>query len=163
MSDPNLESYVGMVTGIIGAVTGITGAIFGYIGYRKTNQIKSLDMRLELRKGISEFEMLLSRTEELLPYADKSRQRVAAALGSFQSGAMVKWRQDYESDLGLLKDLSSKKPKIPNPDALNQVSLEQEIINFHGLQLQLKELNEKYTAHLQSDEKDRDRLRSKHQ
>jgi uncharacterized protein YsxB (DUF464 family) len=163
MSDPNLESYVGMVTGIIGAITGITGAILGYIGYRKTNEIKSIDLRLELRKGISEVEVLLSKTEELLPYANKSRQRVSAALGSFQSGAMVKWSQDYESDLALLRELSNKKPIISNPESLSQNSLEQEIINFHGLQLQLKELNEKYTAHLQSDEKDRDRLRSEHQ
>jgi uncharacterized protein YsxB (DUF464 family) len=162
MSDPILVSYVGMVTGIIGSITGIAGGILGYIGYRKSNEIKSLDLRIELRKGISEFEVLFLKTEELLPYANKSRRAVAAALGAFQSGAMVKWNQDYENDLAVLKNLSENKPIISNPEKLSQISLEQEIINFHGLQLQLKELNEKYTAHLQADEKERDRLKNRH-
>jgi len=43
MAAPNWVSYVGMVTGI-------SGAIMGYISYRRSGQIKALDLRLELAK-----------------------------------------------------------------------------------------------------------------
>ena len=54
MAEPHWAGYVGMVTGVIGAITGIAGAIMGYIGYRRSNKLKSLDLRLELRKSISD-------------------------------------------------------------------------------------------------------------
>lgn len=162
MLDPSIGSYVGMGTGVIGAVTGIAGGILGYIGYRKTNEIKSLDLRIELKKGIIEFSNILSKTEKLLPCANVSRQRVAAALGGLESGAMVKWRQDYESDLTVLKGLPNNRPSISCLEKLNQISLEKEIINLHGLQLKVKELNEKYSDYMQVDEVERGRLRSKY-
>ena len=49
MTDPHWTSYVGMVADIVGAITGISGAIMGYISYRKSNEIESLGLRLELR------------------------------------------------------------------------------------------------------------------
>lgn len=162
MSKSEIVSYVGMVTGIIGALTGIAGGILGYIGYRKTNEIKSLDLRIELRKGINEFTALLSKTQELLPHCNKSRERVAVARGSSQSGDMVKWKLDYEIDLMALSELSKNQPIISNPETLNQALLEKEILNLHRLLLQLKELNDKYKTYLEADEKERDRLRSRY-
>lgn len=75
---------------------------------------------------------------------------------------MVKWRQDYESDLTVLKGLLNNRPSISCLEKLNQISLEKEIINLHGLQLKVKELNEKYSDYMQDDEVERGRLRSKY-
>jgi ribosomal protein L21E len=45
MTDTVWTGYVGMVTGIVGAVIGIAA-------YLRSNKIKKLDLRLELRKGL---------------------------------------------------------------------------------------------------------------
>ncbi|WP_157058448.1 hypothetical protein [Azoarcus sp. CIB] len=46
MTDSDLLAYVGAITGVIGAITGIAGAVMGYFSYRKTNEIKALELRL---------------------------------------------------------------------------------------------------------------------
>ncbi|BDD94274.1 MULTISPECIES: hypothetical protein [unclassified Pandoraea] len=40
-------------TGYVGVVTGVAGMAMGFRGYRRSNQIKALDLRLELRKGLA--------------------------------------------------------------------------------------------------------------
>jgi hypothetical protein len=75
MADSNWASYVGMVTGVIGAV-------MGYISYRRSNEIKSLDLRLEYRKSINDCVSAISKAEKLLPYANKSRERVVAIVST---------------------------------------------------------------------------------
>ena len=51
MTEPG---YVGMATGIIGAITGVAGMILGYVSYKHSNTLKSLDLRLELRKAVND-------------------------------------------------------------------------------------------------------------
>jgi hypothetical protein len=46
MPDPASLSIIGAVTGIIGAIAGIAGFVLGYISYRRSQQIKALDLRL---------------------------------------------------------------------------------------------------------------------
>src|SRR5688572_4220085 len=98
MADPHWTSYVGMATGILGTITGVAGAILGVVSYRRTSQIKQMDSRLELKKAINQANANISALLELLPYADKSRTRVASAKGLLQSGAMEKWKTDYQMD-----------------------------------------------------------------
>lgn len=52
MADPDLLGYTGAITGVIGAISGIAGSVLGYIAYRRSDQLKALDLRLELRKGL---------------------------------------------------------------------------------------------------------------
>src|SRR6266508_6461106 len=54
MPDPASLSIIRAVTGLIGGITGIAGLVVGYIGYRRSQQIKALDLRLELRKQVSD-------------------------------------------------------------------------------------------------------------
>lgn len=84
MLDPSTDSYVGMVTGVIGAVTGVAGGILGYIGYRKTNEIKSLDLRIELKKELLNFPIFYQRR--------KSYCRVQRCLVSVWLQLWVDWR-----------------------------------------------------------------------
>ncbi|QNX60182.1 hypothetical protein [Acinetobacter seifertii] len=39
------------LTAIVGAITGIAGSIMGYISLQRLSKIKSLDLRLELKKA----------------------------------------------------------------------------------------------------------------
>ncbi len=79
MSEPDWMGYVGMATGIIGAITGISGAIMGYVSYRRSNSLKSLDLRIELRKAINVAQSNLQQLEKLIEHANKSREAVASA------------------------------------------------------------------------------------
>lgn len=61
MEEPQWFAYIGAATGVVGAITGIAGAVLGFLGYKKSNEVKVLDLRLELRRtavdiqhGISE-------------------------------------------------------------------------------------------------------------
>jgi hypothetical protein len=47
-----LTFELGSVTGIIGAITGPAGCILGVLSYRRSQQIKALYLRLELRKRV---------------------------------------------------------------------------------------------------------------
>lgn len=160
MAEPHWTGYVGIATGTIGAITGIAGAIMGYVSYRRSNSIKALDLRLELRKAVNEVEMGFSNLERLLNYANQSRQRVAAATGRLGSGAMEIWNREFEEDKNRLKQISKD---VPHPDAkyddLSPVELESRLVAIHRLQGQINELTEKYDSAVKSDDEDRKQLR----
>lgn len=164
MADPHWTGYVGMVTGIVGAITGISGAVMGYIGYRKSNEIKSLDLRLELRKAINNFESSLSQIEKLLPSANKSRERVASALGNYHSGAMITWKEAYKKDQSELKQISDEAQKFNNDlEGLSQTELEAKLVKIHKLQNQLNVLEAKYNKAVESDDRERERIKDRHE
>lgn len=160
MPDPHWTSYVGMATGIIGALTGIAGAVMGTLGYRKSNEIKSLDLRLELRKALSDLHMGLSKLEELLPLENQSRQRVAAATGKIGSGAMVIWDRQYEEDQLRLSNLAKEAPGSDIAyDDLKPKELEETLVDMHKLQSQVNHLVDKYNSAFKSDDEERKQIR----
>src|SRR6266850_1567817 len=69
------------VLSYVGAVTGIVGSILGYLGYRQSRQIKSLDLRLELRKSVSDLRATVEELPGLLQRARESRAAINAARG----------------------------------------------------------------------------------
>ncbi len=73
MPDPASLSIIGAVTGIIGAIAGIAGFVLGYISYRRSQQIKALDLRLELRKQVSDLRAMVEELPDLLPRSWESR------------------------------------------------------------------------------------------
>lgn len=163
MADPHWTSYVGMATGIIGAITGASGAIMGFISYRRSNEIKSLDLRLEYRKALNNYSSSITKADELLPYANKSRERVASAIGNLRSGAMQIWKQEYETDTAKFKDLSDNAPSPDeNHDNLNTKQLEAKLVEIHKLQNEIDNLIDKYQKTLDADDKTREYIRSKH-
>lgn len=164
MSDPHWTSYVGMATGIVGAITGISGAVMGYVSYRKSNEIKALDLRLELRKSINDLNSILAQAEELLPYANQSRERVAAATRNLHSGAVVAWNEQYERDQSALRELSDEVQSLDKEyDALSPNELEAELVTVHKLQNQLNDMKEKYNEAVRSDDRERERIRNRHE
>ena len=156
MADSNWASYVGMVTGVIGAV-------MGYISYRRSNEIKSLDLRLEYRKSINDCVSAIAKAEKLLSYANKSRERVAAGIGNYHSGAMQHWKQEYEADTNEFKKLVGYVPSQDgNYDHLTFKQLESKLVEIHKLQNEIKALIDKYQSALDADDKTREYIRSKH-
>jgi hypothetical protein len=158
--EPNWTGYVGMITGIVGAITGVAGAIMGYISYRRSASLKSLDLRLELRKAGNSVQEGLSQLEKLIEYANDSRKAVAAARGRFGSGMMVKWKQGVEVDKNVVKQLSQNAPSADeNYDDLSPRELESKLVRIHRLQVQLDGLREKYDAAVRADDEERKHIR----
>ena len=92
--DPATLALIGAVTGVLGAVTGIAGFVLGVIGYRRSNQIKALDLRLELRKRRADLQLMLDDLAPLLHRAQGSRGAVLAATGLARSGAHEVWKKN---------------------------------------------------------------------
>ena len=67
------------VTGIIGAITGPAALVLAWISYRRSQQVKALDLRVELRKQASDVRAAVSELPDLLEQSRASRIAVLAA------------------------------------------------------------------------------------
>jgi hypothetical protein len=74
------------VTGIVGAITGPAGSVLGWISYRRSQRVKALDLRLELRKQVSDLRAVVEALPDLLNQSRASRTAVNAAMGVLKSG-----------------------------------------------------------------------------
>lgn len=156
MNEPSWLIYLGAVTGVFGTVTGIIGTILGYFSYRKTSKIKSLDLRIELRKEVKNLNFQLKETLELAEKAKDSRKKVASALGTFKSGAMSKWLENLEKDKQNLKKLIEDCPDS-NLDygKLKEKGLENQLVHSHSLNIETDAIKSKYLASLDEDDENR--------
>jgi hypothetical protein len=161
MADPHWTGYVGMAAGILGTITGIAGAILGVVSYRRTSQIKQMDSRLELKKAINQAQANISVLLELLPRANRSHTHVASARGLSRSGAMEKWKEDYDGDwerfVALKETVETFGSDFTNADL---PTLESKLADIHHLNLRIQQLVDKYKATLVTDETDRERLQA---
>lgn len=160
MAEPAWLTYTGAIAGAIGAVTGVAGAIMGFISYRKTNEIKELELRLELRRRTHDLHAVLSELPELLRRAERSHVAVAAATGKRGSGAMVQWSQQWETDQGEVKSIAdAAPPEGQDLIALTLTELEQQLASVHQVHARAVTLRDRYIAALAADDRERDHLR----
>lgn len=146
-------------TGYVGVVTGVAGMVMGFLGYRRSNDIKALDLRLELRKGLADAHLTASTVSTLVDSADRSRQSVLAATGRYQSGIRVAWeasvatdRTDIERLVTSLRDQTADFTEMPAE------ALEAEIVAVHRIKAALDSLASKYRDELAKDDRERARL-----
>jgi len=159
MSEPQWMAYAGVVSGLVGAATGIGGAVMGWIAYRRSNQIKALDMRLEMRKAVNGVEQIVGELNELLPFANESRKRVMAARGLHGSGAMKVWEEQFRKDHASFRELAARKPSAEALGDLKPEGLETQLAEAHKLLLALTTLVNKYSASVAEDDQHRAELR----
>jgi len=158
----NLPRFdVGIVTGIIGAITGPAGCVIGWISYRRSQQIKVLDLRLELRKQVSDARANIEALPALLERARTSRGAVRSAMGrGQQSGDNLIWKTEFENDLKAVQALASE---IPDAQEMYQRSkpqkLENKLVEVHTLSAKAAQFRNKYETALASDDKDREFIR----
>jgi exopolyphosphatase/pppGpp-phosphohydrolase len=153
MTEPHWTGYVGMVAGIIGTITGVAGAIMGYVSYKRSNSHKSLDLRIDLKKAVSNVQSDLAQLEKLIEQANQSRVALAGVMGMLRSGMMEKWKQEIEVDNATVRHLVRNAPAAnENYDDLTIKQLESRLVEVYRLQVQVDELRKKYEAALQADE-----------
>ena len=159
MSEPAWLSYAGAISGAVGAVTGIGGAVMGYISYRRTEAIKTLDLRLELRRTEADLRREVDDLPKHLAYAKRSRTAVASATGLLRSGAMKKWLEEWDGDLALAEAMVASAPSQSSEYAtLDQTALEEKLIKAHAAMSNTRALREKYDAMLATDDKEREQI-----
>jgi hypothetical protein len=150
----DLASYVGMVTGTIGTVMGV-------IAYVRSNQIKKLDLRLELRKALGDAHEALSTLRAVIDSAANSRPRVLAMRGLGRSGNAVTWDRDVEVDHAEVERLAALlRSENAGFTALSAEQLESEIVAAHKLKASMDTLIKKYRGELSADDEAR---RQRHQ
>jgi hypothetical protein len=153
---------IGTVTGIVGAITGPAGCVIGWISYRRSQQIKTLDLRLELRKQVSGVRVDIEALPALLERARASRSAVRSAMGrGQQSGDNLVWNAELENDLKTVQALASELPDAKETYQRSKPQkLENKLVEVHALAAKAAQLRNKYETALASDDKDRDHIRA---
>lgn len=160
MAEPHWTGYVGMATGIIGTISGVAGAIMGYVSYRRSNSLKSLDLRLQLRKEEHTAKSALANLAKLIDHANSSRKMVAAGTGRLGSSMMQQWKKEVEDDKTTLGKMLQNAPNTEEDyEILEEKELETRLVRVHEFQGEIDKLKEKYEAAIRSDDKDRERIR----
>ncbi|MBB3255888.1 hypothetical protein F4827_000714 [Paraburkholderia bannensis] len=150
-----------IVTDNIGAVTGIIGAITGGFALWKSYQVKSLDLRLELRKALGNAHHALRSLPDLLDYADGSRHRILAQGG--QGGAALAWEQDLAAARTEIRNIAAElRDEDEDFNALSDKQLEVAIAAANKQVLRLEALVSKYRDAVAADDDRRRDIRREH-
>ena len=161
MPDPASLSIIGAVAGIVGAITGIAGFVLGYISYRRSQQIKALDLRLELRKQASDLRAMVEELPDLLQRSRQSRMAVLSATGMLRTGAFEVWKAAWESDMVGARALASELPSASdNYQNSKHRDLEGKLVEVHALASKATGLRDKYLGELVADDKEREHIRA---
>jgi hypothetical protein len=159
MTSSDLLACVGAVTGIGGLIAGVVGARLGYLGYRRTGELKALDLRIELRKAENETRAILGQLPDLIGQAQASRTSVFVASGGLGSNQQIAWQQECEKDRAEVKALLKELP-TPSDDywKLPPDELESRLVSLDALKGRAARLQDKCHRCMAADEKSREQL-----
>jgi hypothetical protein len=161
MFNPATLGIIGAATGIVGAISGVVGLVLGWTNYRRLQQIKALDLRLELRKQVSDVHAIVEALPSLLEQSRASRRAVLAAKGASHSSAFEFWRSELESDLKTAHALEAELPDAAQTSRLSKPeNLESKLVEIHALAGKAAGLRDKYRMALASDDKEREHIRA---
>ena len=159
MADSDFLSWAGAITGVIGSITGIIGLIISIASYRRSAQIKALDLRIELRKTEGDLHELRKELIALFDQVTESRSRITAATG--QTGAFKKWQEEFERYRSEFTRLSTELPDTGTTyEELSYPDLEARLISAHKIKSKFSYFREKCCASYAADDKEREQIRS---
>lgn len=162
MSNTEMLSYVGALTGVIGTIAGIAGSVMGYFSLRRTGEIKALELRLELVKAATDVFQKIDSVGDLLARAKKSRDAVAAATGMYHSGARQVWLRQFEADHESLNSINESFDEL-NVDfsSFSLRELERSISKLYGLRTFLDGIAQRNAQLIAEDDLSREVIRSR--
>ena len=145
-------NYVAIVTGIIGAITGIAGSIMGYIAYRRSNEIKKSDRRIDLHKLRNDAQIADTELSDILSKALLSRKSTMNGRGLLHSSLVRDYVAEHAKDLKHAKELSGEIPlEDVDYDSLSLKQLEQERVHLDRTKGSIDHLIRKYEDSIQED------------
>ncbi|MEH6450948.1 MAG: hypothetical protein V7765_19945 [Oleispira sp.] len=148
MAEPHWTSYIGMISGLV-------GVLVASFSLYKSSKIKTLDLRLELKRAVLDINSLHENLGELLLRAKKSRESMAAAMGDFKSGGMKLWGDENSKDENSLQEMKLKLPSKENTyKSKNSEELEAMLVEIHAQKNTLLSIKDKYIESMEKDVKD---------
>ena len=156
LSNKNIrEKVVADWTGIVGIVFGAYGAWTGHRGYKRANEIKALDVRLELRKALSDAHGSLSELRDLIAKSERERPGINAMIGR-NGGAVTAWERAIQTDKDQIDVIAQPLRSLEADFAiLTPEQMERDIIATHSAKRSLGVLIEKYKSELAWDAEQR--------
>jgi hypothetical protein len=117
----------------------------------RAGRVRTLDLRINLRKDAVELRLALEKLTATIPAAIQSRSAIAAATG--QAGALQRFRNEAEADLPTVAALRARLDGIePVPLFAGYGTVEAKVVAAHEVRLRMQELREKYATALAADE-----------
>lgn len=154
-------AYIGAIGGLIGALTGIGGLVLAILAFRRTGQIKALDLRLELRSCERLLRSDANDIVHLMEGAKTSHTRLGAAQGTYHSGATQHWLAEWATDLASANSLVAQVTALGTTgNTASQRELETRLNAVQDLQHQLTKLVRKYQDELAKDDVGREQLQA---
>ena len=156
--ESSLMICVAIVTAIIGAITGIAGSIMGYVAYRRSNEIKKSDRRLDLHELTTDAQLAADGLLETLRQALKSRREGLSARGILHSSFMAQFATQHEEDSKRATELLNQIPTVAEDvdyDSMSLRQLEQEFARIYKIKGKIDQLNGKYRDSIEQDQNDR--------
>ena len=124
----------------------------GYIAYRRSNEIKKSDRRLDLKKLRNDVHFAAKGLHELLPKALLFRKQALNARGLLHSSIMEDYEAEHTKDLIRAKELWSQiPPEDSDYDSMTLKQLEQELVQLDRIKIEIDELLAKYQDSMQQD------------
>lgn len=161
MTDQVWLRYAGAISGFVGALTGIGGVILGILAFRRTGQLKTLDLRLQLRRCELILMSDVAGIFEIMESAKKSHMSLGAAQGGYHSGAMQHWLAERDADLAIAKSLREQVVALGTAsNTMSQGDLETRLNAVKDLQHKLAKFAGKYNDSLAEDNEGRVQLRA---
>lgn len=158
MSGAIWENIVSPSLGILGAFTGVGGLIAAMVANRKVSRIKTLDLRIELRRIADIIRIEALDLIEKIDQARSSRYAVAETNGLRGSGAMTQWINTYAKDYTYISDIISQFEDEADFRGLPDCKLEDNLVECHKLKERLSRIRSKYADFLNEDTEDRKRI-----
>ena len=148
-------SIFGAVTGAIGAISGLVGSFLGYKGYRRAQDVKALDLRLEFRKAVTDARAIVDDLPDLVSDAERSRDYRLIATGHQGGEATTAWIKTKEADREVLSSLQIELERLVKSDATtnNHAKLESRLVSIHALTTTATQLTTKCKKRIEDDEK----------
>lgn len=155
-----ISAIVAVVALITGVATGVAGTILGVINYRRISKLKTLDLRLELKKATVDAGQALAALDELINYSNQSRFAVSAALGTLNTGGIELWKKQVAADQTTLSKLRSVMGTTASDyKGFDEGALEARLVEVHGVLGSVKGLTERYRQEVARDDRDREHIR----
>lgn len=133
----------------------------GYISYRRSGEMKALDLRLELRKTQVDYCAFVRELPPLLVRAKASRTAVSSAAGMLGSGALQHWTSEWEKDEALARTWGGDLPTTDTHwDSAGHQELESELVQIHEQGGHAMRLRDKYLASIAEDDHQRDHIKA---
>ena len=144
--------YASAIGSVIGIITGLVGLGFAIAAFRRTKDLKVLDLRVELKKADACLRLSGKELPDLIGRADQSHQHSLAADGLGLSGAWELWKRQVEEDTKRTQEILALLPAdVKSYANLEAGALENQLIASHALQLRIDRLTEKYAKTLADD------------